>query len=438
MGTLRLPLANRTMGAEALRGVPWHGKNLLDLTNVCIMTQNFVIKRLQEACRNGVKWVSNLARESWRSMTQPAMRAAVFYGHNDVRVEEVRRPEPGPGELLLRVCAAGICGTDAHEFVSGPHMYPGQAPHPASGQALPMVIGHEFAGRVMGWGAGVSGFDEGDLVVCGAGVSCGSCIQCTRGQTNLCESYWTVGLQRNGGLAEFVTAPAEICFPTEQFGLTDDLAGIAQPMAIAVHAARRGRASRNDHAIILGAGGIGAFVVHAVATECDMVGVVDLVDERLAIAERNGASHSALLSNDLDIEAKKREWGIRPNLVFEVSGTTEGLAAARQWLEPGGRLVLVGIQGGEGVVDFRDLSLKEFEVIGTNAHVVARDVPRALGLLASGGAWSEIAPDILPLDLIVSEGLQPLAERRSSRIKTLFDPTASEKRSTHMTLETRR
>lgn len=362
------------------------------------------------------------------------MKAAVYHGVRDVRVEEVPVPSPGPNDLLLEVCAVGICGTDAHEVQAGPHMFPITTPHPVSEHVGPMVMGHEIAGRVVAKGANVKSFHEGELVVTGAGVSCGQCVQCHRGRTSLCERYWTIGLQRNGGLAEFVTSPADICFSADSYGLSEDLAGISQPMSIAVHAATRARLTNQDEVVILGAGGIGAFLVHAAATMTDTIGVVDLSAERLAIAEKNGATFTAQLSDDFDVAAVKSEWGIRPTVIFEVSGTPQGLAAAFEWLEPGGRLVMVGIQAGSAEMDFRRLSLIEHEVIGTNGHVAREDFPRALKMLASGGAWSDIAPDVLPLDLVMSDGLLPMIEKRAKRIKTLFDPRIDTARKSEMRL----
>lgn len=362
-----------------------------------------------------------------------SMKAAVFYGAKNVRVESVSVPTPSEGELLLEVVAAGICGTDAHEFNSGPHMFPGAQPHPFSGHSGPMTIGHEFAGRVIEAPGSGSSFQVGELVVCGAGVWCGDCIQCKRGRTNLCERYWTVGLQRDGALAEYVRVPAETCFSADSVGLSEDLAGLTQPTAIAVHAASRGRVCPEDEVIILGAGGIGAFLVKVVSSIAAKIAVVDLSDERLGIARKNGAQFTQALTETFDISDLKSQWGIRPTVVFEVSGTEKGLEAAREWLEPGGRLVMVGLQGKPGKIDYRLLSLTEVEAIGTNAHVAREDFPRALELLAaSNGAWSAIAPVMLPLSEIVTGGLEPLVSGSSEQIKTLFDPRITERRPSKM------
>jgi len=361
------------------------------------------------------------------------MRAAVFHGQGDVRVEEVEEPTLGAGDLLLEVKAVGICGTDAHEFASGPHMFPIAAPHPHSGHLGPMIPGHEFTGVVRAVGAGVDGFAEGDLVASGAGISCGKCVQCRRMRTNLCENYATAGLSRNGALAEYVAVPASTCLPVAPYGLTPDAAALAQPMSIAVHAMRRGRLAEDDHAVIIGAGGIGVFLTYAVSSVTDRLVVLDLDEERLKIADALGAPH-VLQTGDADEAVTAiRDWEMDPTVVYEVSGTVAGLRSALSILPRGGRLVLVGLQGQPVEWDVRTLSLIEHELIGTNAHVCAVDMPTSLELLARRKEpWSDIAPTALPLDGLVEDGLRPLVERRSTRIKTLIDPWAREARPTRM------
>lgn len=361
------------------------------------------------------------------------MRAAVFHGQGDVRIEDVSEPGCAPDGLVLEVAAVGICGTDAHEFSSGPHMFPVIHQHPVSGHVGPMIPGHEFTGIVREIGGNVTGFAVGDLVASGAGISCGGCVQCRRMRTNLCERYATAGLSQNGGLAEYAAVPASVCLQVAPYGLTADAAALSQPMSIAVHAMRRGRLEAEDQAVIVGAGGIGAFLTYAAASVTDKFAVIDLDEQRLKIADALGAPH-VLQSGDAD-EAQQaiRDWSIDPTVVYEVSGTVPGLRTALKLLPRGGRLVLVGLQGAPVEWDVRTLSLIEHEVIGTNAHVFAKDMPTSLELLASRqDPWTDIAPVALSLDELVDEGLRPLVERRSTRIKTLIDPWAPSTRPTNM------
>ena len=143
------------------------------------------------------------------------MKAARFHGRLDIRLEDVPTPVPADDELLLEIAAVGICGTDAAEFANGPTMFPIDHAHDITGHRGPIVPGHEFSGTVVAAGRDVTGFDEGDLVTSGAGVSCGECQNCRAGRTNLCDDYFTIGLDRDGALAEFTTVPARACVNLE-------------------------------------------------------------------------------------------------------------------------------------------------------------------------------------------------------------------------------
>ena len=127
------------------------------------------------------------------------MIAAVYHAPGDVRVEDMPEPgEPAGSAVVLEVTRAAICGTDASEYAHAPKFFPIAAPHPFSGHQGPTIMGHEFTGRVAALGPDATGLAVGDRVVCGAGVSCGSCEWCLRGRTNLCERYYTLGLQADG------------------------------------------------------------------------------------------------------------------------------------------------------------------------------------------------------------------------------------------------
>jgi (R,R)-butanediol dehydrogenase/meso-butanediol dehydrogenase/diacetyl reductase len=339
------------------------------------------------------------------------MKAAVYHGAGDIEITDLPIPEPGPGDLLLRVSAVGICGTDAHEFESGPHMFP-------SGGFVP---GHEFAGHVEAMGAEVAGFAEGDLVASGAGVSCGHCRPCSRGASNHCDTYQTHGLQLPGALAEFVAVPAETCLEVGSLGLSPDFAALAQPMSIAVHAMRRGRAQPGDDVVVVGAGGIGAFLTFALAQHGAAPLVVDLDRPRLDTARRLGAKETSLPADMSSPIAA---------VVYEVTGTAAGLETAISLAGDGTRVVAVGLQDGATPIEMRQVSLHEIELIGTNSHVFAADFPEAARLLSTREGWSDVAPDAIPLDDLVEAGLRPMVEGRVTRIKTLIDPWVAEARPT--------
>jgi len=360
------------------------------------------------------------------------MRAAVYHGARDIRIEDVPRPRPAPGEVLVRVHANGICGTDASEF-TGAQMYPLHARHALTGHEGPMIPGHEFAGRIAEIGDGVEGFTEGEPIVTGSALWCGVCPQCRAGRTSICVHYATVGLHRDGALAEFVRVPAHIVFRAAPFGLSDDVAVLTQPMAIAVHALRRGRPQIGEHVLVIGAGGIGAFLTFALAQHGARVAAADVSADRLAIARRLGAVETVDAGDARTLTAALAQIGFVPTLVFEVTGTDAGMAAAIAAVDPGGRLVSVGIAKHPLEIDARRVTTKELEILGTNALIGRDDVPEAARLLAlDPAAWQEVAPLAIPLERVVEDGIIPMLEGRAAQIKLLVDPWTTATRPTAM------
>lgn len=358
------------------------------------------------------------------------MKAAVYHARGDVRIEDVPEPAPADDELLLRVAAAGICGTDAHEYAAGPVQF--AVPSRSSWGPGGLIPGHEFSGTVIGMGQDVAGFSEGDLVASASGVACGDCRFCHRGRTNLCMTYETVGLQRHGGLAQLCVVPARSCAVADSAVLTPDAAALAQPMAIAVHAAARGEPAEGVPVLVVGAGGIGAFLVFVLAQLGARVCVIELDRVRRSLAARLGAVTVLPPPAAQGIGAALGRDG-QPEVVYEVTGGPAGLELALAALPRAGRLVAVGLQSVPTALDLRQLSISERELIGTNALVAATDLPRALALLGRReGSWADVAPVALTLDDLVNEGIRPLASGRPTRIKTLIDPWTPETRSTRM------
>ena len=341
------------------------------------------------------------------------MRAIRFHGAGDVRLDDVPAPPaPGPGQVLLKVATAGICGSDGLEYSRGPVLIR---------HVGPITLGHEFAGEVVAAGENVD-LQVGTLVACGAGMSCGTCPPCTQGRTNLCTTYATIGFHADGALAEHVLAPAAICFEAQ--GLTADAAALAQPMAIAVHAARRGRVTAGDVVLIVGAGGIGSFLTFAAASAGATVLVADTDPRRLGIATALGAARTG---ESID----RALAGEAADVTFEASGNAQALAQAIARAPRGGRIVAVGVQKAPPPVDMARVTLDELELIGTVAHVARDDVPEALRLLAlREQGWADVAPEALPLELVIEQGIRPLAEGASTRVKTLIDPALTAPRTT--------
>jgi threonine dehydrogenase-like Zn-dependent dehydrogenase len=347
---------------------------------------------------------------------EATMRAVVLHDVGDLRVDDLAVPEPGPGEVLIRVGVCGVCGSDATEF----------------GRSLvlaspPVALGHELAGTVAAVGPGVTDLEVGATVVSGAGISCGDCKPCRQGRTNLCRSYSTIGFHHDGGLAGYVISPAAITFDASDSGLPLDTLGLTQPMAIAVHAVRRSGLAAGMDAVVIGVGGIGAFITVAAAATGARVLVVDLNDDRLELAKRLGATET-LKGGTASLAERIEELGMDIDVFFEVSGSAPGLASVLDAAKPGATIVPVGVQRGEPALPLGRWTLSEYTIIGTVAHVYRTDFPEAVRLLGTRPDWSDIASEVIPLDTVGQDALQPLLEGRSTQIKTLVDPWIAEPR----------
>jgi len=344
------------------------------------------------------------------------MRAAVYYGRNDVRVESFKDPGPlGPGEVRLRVVRAALCGTDAGEFAHGPRMIPIHAPHPGSGHCGPTIIGHEFVGRVDAVGTDVGSVAIDQRVVPGAGMWCGDCRWCEAGRTNLCENYYTLGLNSHGGMAEYVNVPEQMCLPVPE-DCTDDAASIAQPLAVALHALRRGQISTADSVVVVGVGGIGLMLIAAAAAiGASPLVAIDVNRDRLASARTVGATFSVDASKaEPDDLVRSVVGAAGADLVVEASGTPMGLHTAQKLVRRGGTILVVGIQAEPTALDFADLTVREVNLVATNAHVCMVDLPEALDVLGNQGLAEAAIDRVVPLDAIVEQGLVPLAKGQVS------------------------
>jgi threonine dehydrogenase-like Zn-dependent dehydrogenase len=302
------------------------------------------------------------------------------------------------------VLRAAICGTDASEWDHGPVLCrPG------------VVLGHEFVGRVVECGPDVATLAVGDRVVSGAGISCGRCRWCLAQRTNLCAEYRTLGLQVDGGLAEYVTSPAAICRVVPDL-CDDDAAAMTQPLAVALHALSRVAQGPTDAVAVIGAGGIGSFIVAGASRRAaeGRVVAIDIDEERLSSATALGASETANAAGaDLAALLLELSDGVGFDVVIEASGAPHAPAAAIAGARRGGRVLLVGLHGAPREIDLTPMILREVDVFTTVAHVCDADIPAALDLLAGSDVAAITAGPRIPLDALVEEGLRPLAERRA-------------------------
>ncbi len=208
------------------------------------------------------------------------MKAAIFDGPHALCINEWATPVPGPGEVVVRNRAVGICAGD---------MYIWQGKNPYA--RYPVIGGHEIAGIVHAIGDAEPSSDslsEGELVVVEPFIGCGACYACRSGKPNCCKSLQIIGVHQPGGYAEYVKAPAANIHKVPA-GLSPLWASFAEPVAIGVQACRRGQVSRDDFVLVLGAGPIGLALIEVARARGARVLATDLSSERLAFARSLGA-----------------------------------------------------------------------------------------------------------------------------------------------------
>ncbi|MFG2463435.1 zinc-binding dehydrogenase [Streptomyces sp. NPDC048523] len=344
-----------------------------------------------------------------RGETSP-MLAAVYHGQRDVRVQEwPDPPPPAPHEIQLEILRASICGTDADEFASGPHLIPLTAPHPASGHHGPLVLGHEMVGRVVDMGAEATEFAPGDVVVPGSGVSCGTCRWCRAGRTNLCAAYYTVGLHVDGGLAERVNVPARISRSVKS--CPADVAIMAQPLAVALHAVRGAGVEPGMRVAVIGLGGIGSLAVAAcTAWGIETIGV-DVSAARLRIASQSGCSLLVDASReDAATVIRRATGGDGADIVIETSGVPHGLQTAMDAVSRGGHIRLVGLHRDPSPLNLTRLVLDEIRMSTSKVHICDQDLPEALALLHDHPEIAVTSIDsVISLEEVVPAGLMRMA-----------------------------
>jgi (R,R)-butanediol dehydrogenase / meso-butanediol dehydrogenase / diacetyl reductase len=350
------------------------------------------------------------------------MRAAVYHGRRDVRVEDVPSVRsPGPDEIVVDVVRAAICGTDSGEWAYGPMMSAANRPHPVTGHSGPFVLGHEFVGVVREVGDQVVGIGLGQRVVPGCGAWCGHCRWCREGRTQLCRHRYLIGMHRDGGLAEAAVVPSAMCH-TVAANISDEAAAIAQPLAVALHGLNRAAPEPASTLVVIGAGGIGSLVVAAAHARGHQTIVIDPSEARLARARELGADH-AISAGASDVV--RRVYDITgpdgPGVVVEASGAPPAPALAGGLVRPGGRILLMGMQAEPRALDLFSMVQWEVDVVTSNAHVCGTDLPDALALLATTDLADRVIAHRIGLSALVRAGLVPLSDG-TARGKIVVDP----------------
>lgn len=295
------------------------------------------------------------------------MRAARFYGKEDLRVEEMPEPTPGPGQVKLRNAFAGVCGSDLHFFFY-PESLPFDLnePHPLSGASLPQVLGHEFSGTVIEVGEGVTNVRVGDrAAVFPLEFSCGKCAACRRGLPFSCPLMASLGATApGGGMAEFTTCDASLLHVLPE-GVDLRMGALVEPMAVAWHAVDRTEVKAGGTALIAGAGPIGIGAWFALkARGVDRVLVSEPSAERRAILAALGARVVDPVNEDLPAAVAELTDGDGVDVAVDAAGAGPAVTSALAALAPGGRVVVVALHEHPTELQLTWMMMRETEIVG--------------------------------------------------------------------------
>lgn len=306
-----------------------------------------------------------------------AMKALVLAEYKRLEVCDRPTPIPRSDEVLIRVAACGICGSDVHGYDGSTQR-----------RIPPIVMGHEAAGTVAAIGAGVSRFKLGDRVTFDSTIYCGECRFCREGKVNLCDRREVVGVScgeyaRDGAFAEFVAVPERIVY-----GLPDRMpfaeAAMLEAVSVALHAVAVSQATPGSTALVMGAGMIGLLTLQAAkAAGCGRIFVADIDSTRLALAQQLGATETILSSaHESASECQRLTDGLGVDVVYEAVGRDETIQSAIDAVRKGGTVTLIGNITPAITIPLQKVVSRELRLQGTAAS--AGEYPRAIELVSSG------------------------------------------------------
>jgi L-iditol 2-dehydrogenase len=305
------------------------------------------------------------------------MKSLLLSAYNHLEIVDLPAPKPGPGEVLIRVAACGICGSDVHGYDG------------SSGRRIPpIVMGHEAAGTVAALGAGVAGYSVGDRVTFDSTVYCGQCAFCQRGDINLCDNREVIGVscgdyRRYGAFAEYVVVPQRILYHLPG-NLSFAEAAMLEAASVALHAVRVSQVKGGETALVIGAGMIGLLTLQAAkALGCARVLIADVDASRLSLAKSIGADEILHASGaDLAAQVLKLTQGRGVDLAYEAVGRSETVNVAIDCTQKGGTVTLIGNIQPEVTLPLQKVVTRQLRLQGSCAS--AGEYPQAIELIAGG------------------------------------------------------
>ncbi|KAJ2620042.1 hypothetical protein GGI26_005336 [Coemansia sp. RSA 1358] len=292
-------------------------------------------------------------------------------------------PTLEPGNVLVRVAASGICGTDLH-------ICNGETPH-----ANPKItIGHEFAGYIEAIHPETkTSAKVGDLVAIDPNIPCHACSFCRTKMYHLCASLRCIGVTCDGGMARYVSVPAAAVFVTR--GLTPEVACLAEPLSCVVHAVKQGEIKNGDHVLVIGAGPIGLMVAALAATSGAYVTTCELNDMRREVAKSFGASE---VVTKIDIGGRPED-GFGYDVVYECVGRADTMQATLNYAKAGGTIVWVGVAKPDATVQVSPFDIYRRELSIKSTYTNPYGMESAVKILQAGKIdWSKLVSHTFTLD----------------------------------------
>ena len=305
------------------------------------------------------------------------MKSLLLKEYLQLEVADFPQPQPGPDEVLIRVAACGICGSDVHGYDG------------TSGRRIPpIVMGHEAAGVVAATGPGVSRFKTGDRVTFDSTVYCGECQFCRRGEVNLCDRREVIGVscgeyRRHGAFAEYIAVPERILYHLPDT-LSFPEAAMLEAVSVALHAVAVTGNVQGQTALVIGAGMIGLLTMQAVrANGAARVMIADVDPTRLSLAHSLAVDEALNLSGaELTQEILHKTGGYGVDVVLEAVGRNETIATAIDCVRKGGTVTLIGNITPKVELPLQKVVSRQIRLQGSAAS--AGEYPRAIELVAGG------------------------------------------------------
>ena len=351
------------------------------------------------------------------------MRAVRYHGNRDVRLDDIPEPQCTPGFVKIAPEWCGICGSDVHEYLVGPETIPSPgSPHPITGETLPVVLGHEYAGTVVEVGEGVEGVEVGDKVAVEPIIRDNECPTCRQGYYNLCPQLGFHGLSGyGGGLAEYSVVPAYMVHVLPS-NIPTDVAALIEPLAVGWHAAKMADLHGGESVLIVGAGPIGLVTLLAVKVMgAGRVVMVELTRARKLKALELGADLVLDPTTDDIAGVLAAEFGQGVDVAFDAGGNAATIAMALAAVRPKGRVVNIALWEHPVEFDMFSMLFKESNLTASCAY--CHDHAEVIDAIATGKI------DVLPLitgrisfDEIVTGGIEELMNNRDAHVKILVHP----------------